>query len=213
MSASFLIRPMASKSARDAMKTDFLRALGWSICLHAAAAAAFWRVGPVEGNGIQGRESAVRRQVLAVRLVPQAQSAEFLEQAPKSTMPANHDSRPVSTTSVSGEESGVQAADTDDYVPAGKLTRMPAPLGDVHFGEFDIDPSGLPASIEIGLLIEASGLVSDVVAQSRADKEAVFLERIADRFKRVRFSPGEIDGRPVRSQVQVIIVIETEPGA
>lgn len=69
-----------------------------------------------------------------------------------------------------------------------------------------------PRSLQLTLFINESGLV-DRVTSAVTNLDPEFQERVTQLFRNARFQPGEIDGIPVKSQIQIEVSVEaTKPG-
>lgn len=97
------------------------------------------------------------------------------------------------------------------YMPSGRLTRAPHALTDIDLNADDISHTGFAGEVVLTLLIEPDGSVADVLVPTDDADAAAFAELVAARFRSARFSPGEIDGRPVRSELRIKVVSERRP--
>jgi hypothetical protein len=99
-------------------------------------------------------------------------------------------------------------ATAQDYFPAGHLTRLPAPLSEIDLDIPAVNNIGITGKIDLIILIDANGIVADVISLANAEHLRAFSDRVASRFKNTRFAPGEIDGVAVKSQLQITVVSE-----
>jgi len=101
------------------------------------------------------------------------------------------------------------------YFLPDRLTRLPTPLTDIDLNATEIDEVALEGEIELTLLIDADGTVTDILTSVDQDNARIFADRVAARFQNARYSPGEINGTAVRSQLRIKIVSEprVEPAA
>jgi hypothetical protein len=111
--------------------------------------------------------------------------------------------RPSSAKILDGiERRSVVARSIDDYLPVSLLDVPPRLLDNV---DTQVDLHGVEGVIgeaEILLLISSSGQVDD--AQILSSSLPVFMiEIVAQRFAKVRFSPGELHGLQVRSRLRI----------
>jgi len=84
----------------------------------------------------------------------------------------------------------------DGYIPTDRLTRKPRALSEVRIeGENESTPV-LAGKVVMRLRIDAQGNVVGVQAEGSDFPEEVST-LFLDAFRRMRFSPGEIEGRPV----------------
>lgn len=97
---------------------------------------------------------------------------------------------------------------TESYLPPGRLTRMPSPINEIDLNIAELDAEATEVVIELTVLVKADGTVADVSTFVEDDKARHFVDLIASRFLRARFSPGEIDGKAVNSEFKVIVVSE-----
>jgi len=101
-----------------------------------------------------------------------------------------------------------ESATFQGYFPAGRLTRLPFPLADVDLDVTEIDEVAIEGAIELTILVEADGTVADVSASISQNNAQAFADRVAARFQRARFAPGEINGKAVKSQLRITVVSE-----
>lgn len=95
-----------------------------------------------------------------------------------------------------------------DYFPVDRLTRRPFPLSHIDLNVSVIDEVAHEGAIELTIMVEVDGTVSNVLTSVDHDSASLYTERIAARFRSALFSPGEIDGKPVKSKVQITVVSE-----
>jgi hypothetical protein len=96
----------------------------------------------------------------------------------------------------------------EEYALSGRLTSLPTPLADIDLNTSSINSGSFAGKTELTLLIGANGIVDEVITASEPEEARAFLEQVAVRFKNTRFKPGEIDGRAVKSRLQVTIISE-----
>lgn len=89
-----------------------------------------------------------------------------------------------------------QETEYGSYYPSQLLTRRPVPLSEVHLdGEFIV--SAWPSRPAIlALWIEADGRVSRIEVET-SDYPESLIEALRVAFGKLRFRPGEVDGRDV----------------
>ena len=97
------------------------------------------------------------------------------------------------------------------YVPVGNLTNPPFPLGDIDLNVSEIDEVAVDGKMELTLYIDEVGTVVEVVMSAGVVESSVFVERVAKRFYNTQFSPGEIQGKRVKSKFTVTIISESHP--
>ncbi|MDB5762388.1 MAG: hypothetical protein JWQ21_1383 [Herminiimonas sp.] len=206
-----------------------------SLFLHLAALFVFYGIGLFE-HGIARRvgNSTAERPSLAIRIVanekmqsqtpPQkAASINLIGTQESSIEKSSAQSSQVRETSdlFSTPESStetmeiLQSTERDsallpnqDYLPLGRLTRLPVPVADIDLNVAEISDVALPGTIELTVLINADGTVADVVMPIKNERTRVFADRVAERFKSARFIPGEMDGRAIKSRLEITVVYE-----
>jgi hypothetical protein len=97
------------------------------------------------------------------------------------------------------------------YLPAGQLTRLPAPISDIDLNVADINAIEFSGTAELNLMIDADGTVAHIVLPDSAEVDRTFSERVAERLRQAHFLPGEIDGKAVKSQVRIVVVSKRLP--
>ena len=105
-------------------------------------------------------------------------------------------------------EKGKRADPFEDYYPTDKLTRKPHALSDVWVeseGESPLVPAG---KVVVRLKVDVQGNVVEAEAE-RSDFSNEVSALFLDAFRRVRFSPGEIDGSPVAVVIRIEAGYET----
>ncbi|WP_338413118.1 hypothetical protein [uncultured Sphaerotilus sp.] len=106
-----------------------------------------------------------------------------------------------------------QAGDPDaDYLPSRLLTRGPAPQQSIDLFYPELAPSGHFRAV-LTLYIDDRGVVQRVRIDEAEDSglPAALEDAARQTFLRSAFAPGELDGRPVRSQLRIEVDYATEP--
>jgi len=106
-----------------------------------------------------------------------------------------------------------QAGDPDaDYLPSRLLTRGPAPQQSIDLFYPELAPSGHFRAV-LTLYIDDRGVVQRVRIDEAEDSglPAALEDTARQTFLRSVFAPGELDGRPVRSQLRIEVEYATEP--
>lgn len=106
-----------------------------------------------------------------------------------------------------------QAGDPDaDYLPSRLLTRGPAPQQSIDLFYPELAPSGHFRAV-LTLFIDDQGVVRRVRIDEAGDSglPAALEETARQTFLRSPFAPGELDGRPMRSQLRIEVEFATEP--
>lgn len=162
-----------------------------------------------------GFEVSLPAVTAALLQIDNAEPAASVPNANETTLPSakaasvTHSALPDSTTDISVPvESISEAAATPDFLPPGRLTRLPTPLGEIDLDVPALNQFSFTGALEFSILIDENGVVVDVLSLAETEGEAIFSDRVAERFKHARFSPGEIDGRAVKSQVRIMVVSE-----
>jgi len=94
-------------------------------------------------------------------------------------------------------------ADYSDYLPKLYLTVNPEPLSAVEIRAPDIAGKST-VQLELAIFIDEHGKVRRVRAETPGAMEA-YVEAASQAFEAVRFKPGEISGRPVKSVIRVVV--------
>jgi len=100
----------------------------------------------------------------------------------------------------------------NDYLPRSKLTAQPEPLAPIAIA--NPDPALMVGvarqRLVLTLFIGASGLVERIsVDAGESGPVSAALEAAArDAFFTARFTPGEVDGLPVRSRMRIEVIVE-----
>lgn len=186
-----------------------------SICVHIAVPWLLLHAGTFELGIARGMDNI--QQVLSVKIITeeidrQATARVTVDTTSSLDPAASVDEMPVPSTSQKAEAAAVaaalQTAADHDYATAGRLTRLPSPLYDIDLNVPEISASGFRGEARLTLRIDADGSVADVISSDEPPALNEFTERVAARFRSARFVPGEIDGRPVKSQLQITVVSE-----
>ena len=112
-----------------------------------------------------------------------------------------------------GAGTAAQAGDPDaEYLPSRLLTRGPAPQQSIDLFYPELAPTGHFRAV-LTLFIDDQGVVQRVRIDAAQDSglPAALEEATRQTFLRSAFVPGELDGRPVRSQLRIEVEFTTEP--
>jgi len=96
-----------------------------------------------------------------------------------------------------------------DYLPRGMLSRAPAPQSSIEIPFPPEIDNEVHLTAALSLFIDETG----VVQQVRIDSPILpppMEEAARTAFLRARFSPGEVEGRPVRSLVRVEVTFDAD---
>lgn len=214
-----------------------------TLCLHLTVLWLFWQGSPFEHGAARSQKSfEVAFPVLEVGIVPSQKAQPTIPpQNPAETtsskgrkdsiekISASPPSRAFETTDLfTDPESPGETIKNDlppelnpnmmiaqDYFPAGRLTRLPAPRGDIDLNVPAINDIAYAGQIELSVLIDDNGIVADVLTSMETESESMhlFADRVAERFKSARFIPGEINGKAVKSRLQITVVSENLPSS
>ncbi len=105
-------------------------------------------------------------------------------------------------------ETSTEIPTLPEYLDTGRLTRLPAPATEVDLNIAELQAMSLTGFVKLTILIEANGTVSHVLSSAENDDLRDFAQQVAEIFKRARFIPGEVNGKPVRSQLDITVVSE-----
>lgn len=198
------------------MKYPPLKFFAGSLAIHLAAIGALSVPVSTEHGAAQLRQSGQHTQsFIQIRLAPVAKPApNIIDKAQTARnenkrLPASG-SIPDKRTLLPEETTASPAIEQpqDDFVSTGHLTRLPAPIGSIELSDLLLNPMGYIGELELGVLIDIDGHVIDVISSTDSPAAQEFAQRVADRFRQTRFSPGEINGRPVRSRLDAVVVSE-----
>ena len=79
-------------------------------------------------------------------------------------------------------------------------------LADIDLDTVVRDVTTLPSELELTLLIDEQGNVVDVISYPvEISAQTTLVEKIGTVFKQAKFKPAEIDGRPVKSQLRIVV--------
>jgi hypothetical protein len=112
------------------------------------------------------------------------------------------------TTNPPAQPAAQRAAQADDWLPSGKLTRLPVPLDQL---DLSTNAQGYSGRVELVLLVDRYGRVREVRSRAQDSDSQRFAAALAPRFQAARFSPGEVNGVPVNAVVKIAVVSEAVP--
>jgi len=96
-----------------------------------------------------------------------------------------------------------------DYLPRGMLSRAPAPQSSIEIPFPPEVDNEVHLTAALSLFIDETGVVQQVRIDSPI-LPAPMEEAARTAFLRARFSPGEVEGRPVRSLVRVEVTFDAD---
>lgn len=99
---------------------------------------------------------------------------------------------------------------TADYVARSALTKPPAPRTPIVVPYPKASPQNKRLRTELSLFIDEQGIVQRVEIDGPA-LPPQFEEAARSSFLLGRFTPGEIDGQPVRSRIRVEVIFDDTP--
>jgi hypothetical protein len=166
-----------------------------SLALHGALVWALWPAPP------QTETPRLGLKTVSVRLLPNPMNLAGAA-ADGASMPS------TLLTAASGKSgSGEQrATQPDDWLPSGRLTRLPLPLEPLDFGAELA--AGFAGRVELILLVDRSGKVREVSTRDTNAGARAFAQALSPRIRHTRFSPGEVNGVPVNAIVKIAVVSE-----
>lgn len=98
----------------------------------------------------------------------------------------------------------------DDYLPRELLTQPPAASGLIVVPYPPALPPGSRHSLALMLYVDETGVVRRVRTEGSAPMQAM-VTAAHQTFLRARFTPGEIDGRAVKSMIEVEVTFDSTP--
>ena len=191
--------------------TRWMLVLPLSLMIHVAGLWLLSGIGSVEyGKAGEARAAGQDSPVMTVAFV--ANEAPVLSKiSPKietESLATVEEMRAITQQDIESSKQSSISDSRRDYFPPGRLTRLPFPLTDIDLNVSEIDDVAFEGVIELTLWVEADGTVAHVETTSDHDGARQYADRVAARFERALFSPGEIDGKAVRSKVQITVVSE-----
>ena len=139
--------------------------------------------------------------VLTPAAVAAVAAAAPLEPPPPTTPGHDALSAPNSVTVES-------VADGLDYVPRGLLSVVPVPLGAIEVPFPESAGGWFEATVQLSVFIDEAGVVQKLRVDRSSGGPALESAAI-DAFRQARFSPGQVDGRVVRSVIRVEVEFES----
>lgn len=187
-----------------------------SLCVHIAVPWLLLHAGAFERGAARGMASMER--MLTIELVSgedrlhaaaTAQSKDmFPMPEPDSSIDTAAEPPASPPAAASDIADAAQTAVARDYATPGRLTKLAAPLSDIDLNVPDISASGFRGEANLTLLIDTDGSVADVIGGEGLPGQDDFARHVAARFRSALFMPGEIDGKPVKSQLPITVVSE-----
>ncbi len=106
------------------------------------------------------------------------------------------------------------AIDVADFFPSFMVTVSATALTDVDLDAVVRDDALPLSELELTLLIDEQGKVVDVIAAPfETSSVLAWATQIGTVFKDVKFKPAEIDGRPVKSQMRIVVKSSDTPSS
>lgn len=172
----------------------------------------------------QDEQSGPVRRVVHARVVPPTLSAAILsvsqtqvKKKPARVSEVQQALAPLLTEATSADADAAldDSPQPDQFVdkaflPRSSLTAVPYPQRPVlvPYPVFDSDEGHYLT--ELSLFIDEEGWVQRVDI-ARQDLPSPLTSAIRQTFMAARFEPGEVDGRPVRSQIRIEVSFESSP--
>ena len=135
-------------------------------------------------------------------LVAPAASADTLPPAPLDQAPSTPAATPAATAAATSP--------ADDYLPRELLTQPPVASGLIVVPYPAELPSGSRHSLTLMLYVDEAGVVRRVRTEGSAPAQAMVIAA-HQTFLRARFAPGQIDGRAVKSLMEVEVTFDSTP--
>lgn len=122
--------------------------------------------------------------------------------------PSSTDARGVPTISSPSRVKDVSIDGGANYFGLSK--KLPTPLDEIDLNSPEITDYARQAHIVLEIIVNSSGLVDDVrvVSANGGIDNDVWIVRIIERFRRARFAPGEISGKPVSMELLITVTVE-----
>ncbi|MBT2335953.1 hypothetical protein J7E49_18795 [Variovorax paradoxus] len=167
---------------------------------------------PMKGRGEISRVSAAPRQAAVIATpyreqnisasVPRSSPPDFSEPIAPASAPD------IEPASVASENNSPVDFDGSDYIPRSLLTMPPTALAPIVLGAPEKE---FPAGRFVGVLsifIDEEGRVRHV-AEEETTLPLLLAQVAREIFEAARFSPGFLEGRPVRSRLKVEVVFDS----
>lgn len=136
----------------------------------------------------------------------QAEGASVFDQAPvRVAQPEGGFERKL--TSSGDEKNGFSREPARLFYPADQLSVRPLPLSDIESPDFDMPMQDRRASVIMDVSISESGEVVSALPVMSGLPES-YTQSLAAAFRRLRFTPGEINGVRVGSLLRVELTAE-----
>lgn len=182
-----------------------------SLCMHIAVAWLLVQQPAYEHGVAQGARAADTALTVSL-LAPELSPAPLIDTALFGGQPASAEAPLAPDPSPLIRDVGLPDAQeplaAQDYLEVGRLTKLPSPLSEVDLNVSEITELAPPGQTRLTVLVNEAGAVVDVFGLPGSSGLGPFVERVAARFRSARFSPGEVDGVAVKSQVQITVVSE-----
>jgi hypothetical protein len=185
--------------------------LGWCvlivICAHTLMLGSAWRIGvPVPTVSSPARLVQVRQVVVADAPKPAVSPAAIVERGEQARPAA------VVRSATAGETDSIPGQtllDADSiYVPRKLLTTAPKPSAPVviDYPAFDGESDQYTALFDL-FIDDLGGVVRVVTATP--ELPGILSNAVREAFLAARFSPGEVDGHPVRSRMRIEVTFDS----
>ena len=160
--------------------------------------------------------AATRRGAVQVRLVPMpGEAAPSLVPAQRHAAVSRRgetvravDRAPVAVATPTIVPAGATDADAT-YLPRTALSVAPRAVAPVAVAYPSFDGEADHYDGEFELFIDATGVVARVVPQT-SDLPPILGHAVREAFLAARFSPGEVDGRAVRSRIRIEVTFDSQ---
>jgi hypothetical protein len=116
---------------------------------------------------------------------------------------------PSKTTTREQPEQSPQAPHTESFFTPKQLSKNPRPIGEIDLEVPQVSLLTTPGHLLLKLRINRMGQVENIEIEKNTLPQP-FADAVADVFRKSRYEPGEIDGRPVGSILLIEITHENE---
>ncbi len=202
--ATKAVRPAAS--GQSARRSKWLPLAGFALLSGMLHAAVIFSVSSAMSAMPAYETPRLGPASISVRLLPAAGSA--IAAAPFVPLQASGPTVSTQATELPAARDAQRATQPDNWLPSGRLTRLPVPLDPVDLDQPDMQAAGFTGRIELTVLVDRHGRVTHVRSGSRDPAAQAFVLRAAGRFRSARFTPGEVDGVAVNAILKISVVSE-----
>jgi hypothetical protein len=161
-------------------------------------------------------DAAIKPPLVAVLVVNQSElvrSIPTVQQTDKRpVVSADIRSEPLTGKKQAGLEGG-EGEGAKQFSQIEMLSRKPILIGEPDLAGLDFGGGASEGEIDLLILVGVSGFVEDVSITASTVRQSLYAERVAERFRNVRFLPGMLNGKLVKSSIRITVVAESLPDA